>query len=295
MVAAVAPEPAVHAAVVAPELPYSSRVRWLESPSGRTLQKLLRFLAEWRPAAVLFLAMYNVIGESRAAVNGTHSHALLVQYVMVEAADLTLREARETLLDYSNPEGTWVDALFGGSSLGNLRLFGLIVSLLLLAANTLVIAIPIFVTFRQPTFRDPASELTDTALCFQINLYNQRKGLAYYRYAMIAFVLAAVIIILILQGPLAIIVLEATYVPIGAAFASILFLFPFTKYNTMTYEEFAKSYIADGQNAKVDALPLATLLMLLAYQGSKQRVLQEISRQGQEDVLRDQTSRRAEM
>lgn len=48
-------------AVVAPEMspPLSSRVRWLESPTGRTLQKIFRFLAEWRPAGVLFAAMYN--------------------------------------------------------------------------------------------------------------------------------------------------------------------------------------------------------------------------------------------
>lgn len=203
----------------------------------------------------------------------------------VDAANLTVSEALATILDYNDPDGTWAPDLFGGSRIGNLRSFGLMVSLILLAANTIVIAIPIF-TFRQPTFRDPASELTDTALCFQINLYNQKKGLTYYRYAMIAFVAAAVIFTAISQGPLASIVLEATYVPIAAAFASILFLFPFTKYNTMTYEEFASSYVADGQNAKIDALPLADLAMLLAYQGSKQRVLQEISRQGQEDALR---------
>ena len=109
-------------------------------------------------------------------------------------------------------------------------------------------------------------------------------------YAMIAFVAIAVVIIGIMQGSLAAVVLEATYLPIALGFASILFLFPFTKYNTMTYEVFAKSYIADGQNAKIDALPLLGLLMLLTYQGSKQRVLQEISHQGQEDALRDQIS-----
>ena len=274
-------------AAVAPETlqPLSSRVRWLESPNGRTLQCIFRFLAEWRPAAVLFVAMYSVIGASRAAVNGNHGHELLKEYVTVDAANLTLREARETLVDYSDPNGTWAPGLFGGSLAGNLRLFGLIISLILLAANTIVIAIPIF-TFRQPTFRDPASELTDTALCFHINLYNQRKGLAYYKYGMLVFVAAAVIIIIALQGSLAPIVLEATYVPIVTAFASILFLFPFTKYNTMTYEQFAGAYVADGENARIDALPLADLAMLLAYQGSKQRVLQEISRQGQVDALR---------
>lgn len=84
-------------------------------------------------------------------------------------------------------------------------------------------------------------------------------------YAMIAFVAIAVVIIYIMQGSLAAVVLEATYLPIALVFASILFLFPFTKYNTMTYEVFAKSYVADGQNAKIDALPLLGLLMLLTY------------------------------
>ena len=281
MVAVVAPGTST-----APQ-PSSSRVRLLESPTGRTLQKAFRFLAEWRPAVVLFAAMYNVIVASRAAINDFDSQRLLVQYVTIDAVNLTLMEARETLLDYSDLDGSWVPPLFGGSRTGNLRLFGLIVSLVLLTANTVVIAIPIFITFRQPTFHDPASELTDTALCFHINLYNQKKWLQCYRYAMMVFVAAAVVINLtLMQDEVAPIALAATYVPIAAAFASILFLFPFTKYNTMTYEEFASSYVADGQNARVDALPLSDLAMLLTYQGSKQRVLQEISRQGQEDALR---------
>ena len=65
------------------------------------------------------------------------------------------------------------------------------VPLAVLALNTIVIALPFF-TFRPPTFRDPESELTDTALCFHINIYNQKKALAYYKYAMIACVAIAV-------------------------------------------------------------------------------------------------------
>ena len=135
-------------AVVAPETspaPFSSRVRWLESPSGRTLQKLCRFLAEWRAAAVLFLSMYNVIVKSREAVNGVRRHTLLSTYVATYAENTTLLEARDTILDYSDLEGSWADDLFGGSPVANLRLLGLIVAAVLLAANTIVIAIPIVI------------------------------------------------------------------------------------------------------------------------------------------------------
>ena len=259
----------------------SSRVRWLESPMGRKMQMFFRMFNEWRPAAVLFMAMYNILVESRAAISDYYGRQKLDQYVMVDAANLTVFEARDTILDFNNPDGAWVTDSFSGYLNG-----GPWISVAVLALNTIVIALPFF-TFRQPTFRDPESELTDTALCFHINIYNQKKALAYYKYAMIACVAIAVAVILATtSAPLARAVLEATYVPLVAAFASILFLFPHTKYNRMTYEQFSESYFADGQNARVDELPLITLATLLLYQGSKIRVLQEVSRQVQEDSLR---------
>ena len=148
-----------------------------------------------------------------------------------------------------------------------------------------------FLTFATPKWVDPATETTDLALCFHINVFNRSRAMLVAR---VLLTLSAVVasIILISAATDAGATVSKIWFPLVTAIASCVFLFPTTADNWMNYAQFQRAFLLDGKNS-TRHLSRSKLAMTLLAQNSKARVLESFSREAQADHDAQDTSQAA--
>jgi hypothetical protein len=188
--------------------------------------------------------------------------------------------AARTSMRPINKPGDWLNGAFDD----DLFFAGCMTTTVCWVVCTITLLLP-FRSFAMPECLDGSSELADTALCFHINQFNQGRW-------NLAFRVCLVLVLIIGFG-----VISAYYEvgvdiwfaaagPFASALISLWFIFPYTEYNNMTYNEFARDFLADGQNALADELTLVQIFSQLLLENSSVRVLEAVSRQAQVDGRR---------
>ena len=79
-------------------------------------------------------------------------------------------------------------------------------------------------------------------------------------------------------------ILQVQLIPLLVAYISILFMFPYAKYNQMSYDRFVALFKQDGSLAPAAEMTPDQIFIKLLVHNSKQRVLDEVSRQAMADL-----------
>ena len=250
-------------------------VRALETRPGRSLQFLFRFVAELRPSLALCGSMYTMLLAVHGAEQDVRGQRLLEDNITSCLASSTCDSLH--LLDLSNPQGTW------RTDVRDDPLFSMIISGIATLGFILSLATMIpFLTFRTPE-EFASGELIDTALCFHINVFNQKTMVSIAKNILLVAIVISDVVIIAAQ-PDATFVLQVLIIPLLVAYVSVIFLFPYAKYNQMSYDRFVALFKQDGSLAPAAEMTPDQIFIKLLVHNSKQRVLDEVSRQAMADL-----------
>lgn len=252
-------------------------VRILQSGPGRALQYFLRFVAEARPVALLVSSFISMMYSLHNSTQDAIQPILLLNYTRGCIESCTCDE--NVLLDYGSASGSWRgdmnDTYLGllNQTLGAIGVLAL--------GLTIGVLIPFF-TFRPPKELEDG-DIIDTALCFHINMFNQKPCVDYSKMVLVA-VISVGDLVAIVTAPNAEFMLRVLLFPLLLAYVSILFMYPYAKYNQMEYDDYVAVFKADGHMADVADMKPHHIFLKLIIHNSKLRVLDEVSRQAMADM-----------
>ena len=258
----------------------SPLVRLLETRPGHALQFLLRFLAEFRPAAALGASFITMLLNFHNAFEEVRGAMLLTNYSKKCVSTQTCEV--DKLLDLSNPDGSWRVDVGSNPMIGpDVFIMTFVFVGLFTGLITILTLIP-FLTFQTPA-EFAEGELIDTALCFHINVFNQKKCISMIKNVLL-FIIVVGDAVVIAVSPNPAFILQVQLIPLLVAYISILFMFPYAKYNQMSYDQFVSVFKEDGSLAKASEMTPDQICIKLLVHNSKQRVLDEVSRQAMDDL-----------